>query len=77
MGDPSIDPLTPPGITFKVGRCPYTPQKCAGHRIDPPMSLPRERYVRPEASAAAQPPLDPPLVRSGFQGLFVVPKTSL
>ena len=31
----------------------------------------------PQARAAAPPPVDPPEVRAGFHGLFVVPATSL
>jgi len=44
---------------------PNTPQKWAGLRIDPPMSLPSSKPVSPAASAAAEPPDDPPVVRSG------------
>ena len=53
------------------------PQKCAGVRIEPPMSLPSSRPVRPAASAAAAPPEDPPGVRVVSQGLWVQPKTAL
>ena len=65
------------GTTWTVGLWPYTPQKCAGTRIDPPMSLPTGRYVSPAASAAASPPLEPPAVRATFHGLFVRPNTAL
>src|SRR6266516_4826605 len=42
-------------------------------RIDPPPSLPVQIGIIPDATAAAEPPDDPPGVRSGFQGLRVVP----
>ena len=48
---------------------PYTPQKCAGIRIDPPPSLPVARGHRYAATAAAAPPLDPPGVYSGIPGV--------
>ena len=50
---------------------PTTPDQPAGRRIDPPMSEPVARWTSPAASAAAEPPLDPPGVRSRFQGLRV------
>jgi hypothetical protein len=47
------------GSRFQVGLWPNTPQKCAGLRMKPPMSLPISRPVRPAASAAADPPEEP------------------
>ena len=44
-------------------------------RIDPPVSVPSAPYARPAATAAADPPLDPPAVRSVAQGLRVSPKS--
>jgi hypothetical protein len=41
--------------------------------MDPPMSEPASRAVKPAASAAAEPPDDPPGVHPVFQGLLVVP----
>jgi hypothetical protein len=43
-------------------------------RIDPPESLPRAASTSPAASAAAEPPLDPPAIRPGATGLGTVPK---
>ena len=40
-------------------------------RIEPPPSLAVARGVMPEASAAAEPPLEPPGVRSRFHGFRV------
>src|SRR5258705_13523059 len=42
-------------------------------RIDPPPSLPVQIGIMPTATAAAEPPEDPPGVRSGFHGLRVTP----
>ena len=41
------------------------------------MSLPMPNGVMPVASAAASPPLEPPGVRSPFQGLYVRPRSGL
>ena len=43
-------------------------------RIEPPPSLPWAIGTMPAATAAAEPPLDPPGVRSSAQGLRVGPK---
>ena len=61
------------GIRPRVGLCPKTPQKCAGTRIDPPMSDPIESGPNPTASAAADPPEEPPGERPRSHGLLVVP----
>ena len=61
------------GTRFQVGLCPNTPQKWAGLRIEPPMSLPISSPVSPAASAAADPPEEPPGVRPVSHGLLVVP----
>ena len=50
------------------------PQKAAGWRIDPPVSEPSAAGARRAATAAAEPPLDPPGVRSAAHGLRVGPK---
>ena len=47
--------------------------KPAGIRIEPPPSLPVAMGTRPPATAAAEPPDDPPGVRDGSQGFRVVP----
>src|SRR6185369_7565259 len=66
-----------PGTRFDVGLKPYTPQKCAGIRIEPLRSLPMSNGASLAATAAAPPPLDPPVVRSRFHGLLLRPKISL
>src|SRR5579884_4006176 len=47
------------------------PQKAAGCRIDPPVSEPSETVARLAATAAAEPPLEPPGTRVGSCGLRV------
>src|SRR5207237_7325873 len=42
-------------------------------RVEPPPSLAVQKGTSPAATAAAEPPLDPPGVRSRFHGLRVVP----
>src|SRR5271170_6100471 len=53
------------------------PQKLAGIRIDPPPSVPTDSGPRPEATATALPPLDPPAVRAGSHGFLVTPVSGL
>src|SRR6266496_6778061 len=50
------------------------PQQAAGIRIEPPESVPSAASARPAASAAAEPPLDPPAIRPGAAGFGTVPK---
>src|SRR5438046_10751508 len=53
------------------------PQKEAGILIDPPVSLPSDARPRPAASAAADPPDDPPGMSWSFHGFWHVPKCGL
>src|SRR5947209_10336924 len=50
------------------------PQKEAGCRIEPPVSDPSATGAIRAATAAADPPLDPPGARSSAHGLRVGPK---
>src|SRR5260370_21609920 len=52
---------------------PYTPVNEAGMRIEPPPSVPSANWQNLAASAADDPPDDPPGVFSLFQGLRVMP----
>ena len=52
---------------------PNSPQQDAGMRIEPAPSEPSAAGTMPAATAAAEPPLEPPGVCSGFQGLRVIP----
>ena len=57
----------------RVGLRPKRPQQEAGMRIEPAPSPAEAIGTRPAATAAAEPPLEPPGVRCGFQGLRVTP----
>jgi hypothetical protein len=47
------------------------PQSAPGWRIDPPVSEPSDSGAKPAATAAAEPPLEPPGTRVSSQGFFV------
>ena len=59
----------------RVGLSPTSPVHDAGIRIEPAPSLPCAAGTMPEATAAADPPDEPPTVRSSAQGLRVGPKS--
>src|SRR3990172_7536561 len=61
---------TRPNETF----IPKQPVHDAGMRMLPPPSDAVQNGTCPAATAAEEPPLEPPGVRSGFQGLRVTPK---
>ncbi len=67
----------PCATTPGLGRRPTTEQKLAGMRRLPPRSLPFASHAIPVASATAEPPEEPPQVIAVFQGLRVLPNTSL
>ena len=48
---------------------PVTPQKAAGWRIEPPVSVPVAAGARRAAMAAELPPEEPPGTRDTSQGL--------
>ena len=58
----------------REGLSPKSPQQAAGMRIDPPPSEPSATGASPAATAAAEPPLEPPQVRSARHGLRVIPQ---
>ena len=51
------------------------PHNAAGWRIEPPVSEPSATGASRAATAAAEPPLEPPGTRARFQGLRVAPRT--
>ena len=53
---------------------PVTPEKLAGWRIEPPVSVPVAAGTSRAATAAAEPPDEPPGTRAGSQGFFTGPK---
>src|SRR6266516_3961699 len=58
-----------PRVSFR----PTRPQHAAGMRVEPPPSLPWAIGTMPAATAAAEPPLEPPGVRPRSHGLRVGP----
>src|SRR5947209_3509486 len=56
-----------------VGFIPTMPESAPGWRIDPPVSVPRANTAWPAATAAADPPDDPPGTRDGSHGLRTGP----
>src|SRR5262245_32066843 len=65
------------GMRPKLGLKPTRPQNDAGMRIDPPPSDAVANGTIPAATAAAEPPLEPPGVRAGSQGFRVTPHAGL
>ncbi|SKF29566.1 Uncharacterised protein [Mycobacteroides abscessus subsp. massiliense] len=65
------------GMRPWVGLNPTTPQKLAGIRTLPPPSVPMDIGAMPAATAAALPPEEPPAVRLGSAGLWVIPRWRL
>ena len=61
------------GIRPYDGLNPGRPQNAPGMRVEPPPSEAVANGTMPAATAAAEPPLDPPGVRDGFHGLRVTP----
>jgi hypothetical protein len=53
------------------------PQSAAGMRTEPPMSEPSANGTQPEATAAPEPPDEPPGERSVFHGFRVMPHSGL
>ena len=53
------------------------PEHEPGMRIEPPPSVPSAIVVMPAATAAAEPPDEPPGEYSRFQGLRVMPHSAL
>src|ERR1700674_4431029 len=64
------DRLTRPYVGFS----PTTPQNAAGCRTDPPVSDPSAAGTMRAATAAADPPDEPPATRVASHGLRVGPK---
>ncbi len=64
------------GTRPRVGFRPTRPHSLAGMRIEPPPSLAWAAGTIPAATAAAAPPLDPPVERPRSQGLWQAPYAS-
>ena len=57
----------------RVGLWPMRLLKAAGTRPEPAVSVPRAKETRPEATAAAEPELEPPVMYSGLKGFLGMP----
>jgi hypothetical protein len=69
-------PSGPSDTRARLGFKPTRPQLAAGTRMDPPPSLPWPTATKPAATAAAEPPDDPPVEWSTAQGLRAGPHAS-
>src|SRR5687768_18594288 len=56
-----------------VGLSPTVPVSDAGCRMEPPVSVPRAKYAWPPATAAAEPPDEPPGTVDSSHGLRTGP----
>lgn len=65
--------LTRPAVGLK----PYTPQKCAGMRMLPPMSVPRPMGEHRALTSEPSPPDEPPGVWPALNGLMAAPQMAL
>src|SRR5947209_18407176 len=65
--------LTRPGDGLR----PVTPQKCAGKRIEPPVSEPSAAGSSRAATAEPEPEDEPPVIRAGSHGLQTLPVWTL
>src|SRR5580693_5160381 len=65
--NPYLDTRPYVGITAGI------PQQAPGWRMEPPVSVPSAATANPAATAAADPPLDPPGTRSSATGLRTGP----
>ncbi len=65
------------GMRPKLGLRPTMPHCAAGMRTEPPMSEPSASGTQPVATAAPEPPEEPPGERAGSQGLRVMPHKGL
>src|SRR5712691_6051632 len=61
----------------EVGLRPVMPQKCAGRRIEPPVSEPSAAGMSRAATAAPEPEEEPPVFRVTSHGLCAGPRWAL
>ena len=74
---PQYSPKSGPSVPrARLGLSPTSPHIDDGMRIEPPMSLPCATATMPAATAAADPPLEPPGERLRSHGLYVGPYAS-
>ena len=74
---PTQSPSSGPNeVRPRDGFNPTSPHSLAGMRIEPPPSFACAAATRPAATAAADPPLEPPVEWPRFHGLCVGPYAS-
>src|SRR5262249_6047756 len=61
--------------TPRDARKPHNPQRLAGNRIEPPVSVPIAHIAEPSKRLAAAPLLEPPVRDVGFAGCKQFPKS--
>ncbi len=77
---PTVSSVNDSGIALArltrplVGLKPVTPQKCAGSRIEPPVSEPSAAGTSRAPTAAPEPDDEPPVMRLGSHGLHAGPR---
>src|SRR3954447_5243710 len=77
VNGPQYSPKSGPSVVrARVGFNPTMPHMLAGNRIDPPMSWPCATGPPPAATAAAEPPLEPPVLYARSHGLLDGPYAS-
>src|SRR3954452_6286801 len=80
---PTVSSVNESGIALArltrllVGLSPDTPQKCAGMRIEPPVSEPSAAGTSRAATAAPEPDEEPPVIRAVSHGLQTLPVWTL
>ena len=57
----------------RAGLSPTSPQQAAGMRVEPPPSVACAIGTMPDATAAPDPPDEPPVVRAVSQGFRAAP----
>src|SRR5262245_66025137 len=74
---PATSPYSgPSGLRARVGLRANSPHADAGYRSEPPRSLPCANGTIPDATAAADPPLDPLVERRVSHGLRAGPNSA-
>src|SRR5437868_14238458 len=77
MSPPYMSPSSGPNeLRPRVGFRPTRPHSLAGMRMDPPPSLAWPTGTIPDATDAADPPLEPPVEWAVFHGFLVAPWAS-
>src|SRR5947209_13337208 len=80
VSGPTVSSVNDSGIALArltrplVGLKPVTPQKCAGSRIEPPVSEPSAAWTRRAPTAVPEPDDEPPVMQLLSHGLHAGPR---